>query len=158
MEKHDFTPIVACRDTLRGLREACAISDCPISTDAEIAHALDRLAVLQISLIGLRQTRVGREVNQPLPGTLKVVQVLQKVGDSVTWSSCSRTCTCNLEGCVSNVDDDRLKNRDPLPRCAGADAKSQSKIQKLNTLFLAGRALAGGDEGKEGGRGRRKEE
>ena len=63
-EKHDFTPIVACRDTLRGLREACATSDCPISTDAEIAHALDRLAVLQISLIGLRQTMVGREVNQ----------------------------------------------------------------------------------------------
>lgn len=58
----------ACSDTLRGLREAAAAegggaAEAAASSTAEILATLEKLAGLPLDFAGLRETGVGREVN-----------------------------------------------------------------------------------------------
>lgn len=79
------------------------------------------------------------ETSVQLPLSLKVIQALQERGNTIKYIACGRTFECTLDGVVPNKTEWRFKNDTHLPRCVGADRKSLSKINKINTLFMAGR-------------------
>lgn len=82
---------------------------------------------------------IGGEAPAQLPLSLKVVQALQDRGNTVNYKACGRTFECTLDGVVPNKTECMFKNNTHLPRCVGADRKAVGKINKINTMFMAGR-------------------